>query len=65
MKTKDKTICSIRILKRKDLNLYKIIILVEKLYSFNNKYILSLSLFICDLFDTKHLYSILLSKFIL
>ena len=52
MKTKDKTICSIHINKNKGLNLYRIIILIEKLYFFNYKYILSLSLFVRDLFDT-------------
>ena len=39
-------------MKKKGLNLYKIIIFVEKLYFINNKYILFLSLLICDLFDT-------------
>ena len=34
MKTKEKTICSIHINKKKGLNLYKIILLVEKLYFF-------------------------------
>ena len=50
IKTKDKTICNINIWKKKDSDLYKIIIIVEKLYFFNNKYILCLSTFICDLF---------------
>ena len=34
MKTKEKTICSIYINKKKGLNLYKKILLVEKLYFF-------------------------------
>ena len=37
--------------KKKGLNLYKIIILVEKLNFFNNKWILFSSSLICDLFD--------------
>ena len=51
-KTKDKTICSKQINEKKGLNLYRIIIYVEKLYFFNNKYILSLSLFIRGLLYT-------------
>ena len=49
-KTKDKTICSIHTNIKKGLDLYRIITIVEKLYFFNNKEILSL--FICDLFVT-------------
>ena len=34
MKTKNKTVCNIHILKKKDLNLFKIIKVAEKLYLF-------------------------------
>ena len=37
-------------IEKEDLNLSKIVILLEKFYFFNNKYILSISK--CDLFNT-------------
>ena len=37
MKTKKKPLCNTHILKKKDLNLYKIIILIQKLFFLHNK----------------------------